>query len=103
MQAIIQVGSFQYKFSEGDTIDTHRLPDVEGSDITLDKVLLFVNKEDVRIGRPFLKDVKVMAKVVKHHLDKKVIAFKFRRRKNYSRKVGHRQQLTSLNITKISI
>ena len=102
MHAIVQVGPSQYKVTEGDVIDTNRLPEEEGAELTLDKVLLFVKEGDVRIGQPYLKDVKVKAKVLKHHLDKKLIAFKFRRRKNYARTRGHRQQLTALNITKIS-
>ena len=102
MHAIIQVGANQYKVSEGDTIDTNRLEGDEGKSITLDKVLFFAKENDIRVGKPYLKDVKVTAKVVKHGLDKKVIAFKFRRRKNYARTVGHRQKLTTLNITKIA-
>ena len=102
MHAIIQVGSAQHKVSEGDKIDTNRLPDEEGKNITLDQVLFFAKDNDIRIGQPFLKDVKVTALVLKHHLGEKLIAFKFRRRKNYAKKRGHRQQLTTLNITKIS-
>ena len=102
MHAIVQVGSVQHKVSEGDKIDINRLPDEEGKNITLDKVLFFAKDNDIRIGHPFLKDVKVTALVLKHHLGEKLIAFKFRRRKNYAKKKGHRQQLTTLNITKIS-
>ena len=102
MHAIIQVGANQYKVSEGDSIDTNRLESEEGKSVTLDKVLMFANDKDIRVGKPYLTDVKVTAKVVKHSLDKKVIAFKFRRRKNYARTVGHRQKLTTLNITQIA-
>ena len=102
MFAIVQVGSSQYKIKEGDTIDTCRLDQEEGKTITLDNVLLLVNEKDTRIGQPFLKDVKITAKILKHSLAAKVIAFKFRRRKHSSRKRAHRQQLTKLNITKIS-
>ena len=102
MHAIVQVGTNQYKISEGDFIDTNRLASDEGKSITLDKVLFFARDNDIRIGKPYLKDVEVTATIVKHGLDKKVIAFKFRRRKNYARTVGHRQRLTTLNITKIA-
>ncbi|MBZ0167345.1 MAG: 50S ribosomal protein L21, partial [Candidatus Omnitrophica bacterium] len=57
---------------------------------------------EVRIGRPYLKDVKVQAKVVRHLLDDKVIAFKYRKRKDSASKVGHRQRLTALSIEKIA-
>ena len=102
MYTVIQLGSSQYKVIEGDVIDAPRLNQKEGQDVVLDKVLMFAKGSDIRIGQPYLKDVKVTAKIIKHFLDRKVIAFKFRRRKNYSKKIGHRQLLTTLTITKIS-
>lgn len=102
MYAIIQVGSSQFKVSEGDMVDAHRLNEKEGKSITVDKVLLFAKGADVRIGQPYLKDVKVTAKVVKHDLDDKLIVYTYRKRKNSARKIGHRQKLTTLNITKIT-
>ena len=102
MYAIVQVGSSQYKVSEGDTIEAHRLSGDVGKSITIDKVLLFAEGPDVRIGQPFLNDVKVTAKVVAHEMEKKVVAFHFRRRKNSAKKTGHRRKQTVLNITKIS-
>lgn len=101
MYAVIELGSTQYKVKEGDLIETNRLKEEEGKDIFLDKVLLLENGGDLRVGQPYLEDVKIQAKVLKHSRGKKVIAFKFRRRKNYHRKKGHRQELTQLNITKI--
>ncbi len=102
MYAIVQVGSSQMKVSEGDVIDAHRVKEEAGKSITLDKVLLFAKGTDIRIGQPYLKDVKVTAKVVGHHSDDKVVAYKYRLRKKTARKVGQRQKLTALNITKIS-
>lgn len=102
MFAIIQIGSTQFKVSEGDVINANRMPDEKGASVVLDKVLMYVNGDDVRVGTPYLKDVKVTAKVGTHPRGPKVVAFKFRRRKNYARKVGHRQDLTALNITKIA-
>ena len=102
MYAIVQLGTNQYKVKEGDTIDANRLNEKEGKDLTFDKILLYVNGNDIRVGQPYLKDVSVTAKVVEHTKDKKVIAFKFRRRKESSTIRGHRQRLTALNITKIN-
>ena len=102
MYAVIQVGSSQIKVSEGDVIDAHRIAEETGKSITLDKVLMFAKGQDIRIGQPYLKDVKVTAKVVEHHADDKVVAYKYRRRKNSASKVGHRHKRTALNITKIS-
>ena len=101
MFAVIQVGSNQYKVSEGDVIEANRLENEEGKTLTLDQVLIYVHDKDIRIGKPFLKDVKVTAKVVAHTLDDKKVAFKFRCRKGVAKKHGHRQQLTALNISKI--
>jgi len=102
MYTIVQVGSSQYKVSEGDTIQVNRLEEKEGKTITLDQVLLYDDGKEVLVGHPHLKNVKVTAKVVKHFLGDKLIAYKFRRRKNYAKKRGFRAQLTTLNISKIS-
>ena len=103
MFAVVQIGSSQYKIVESDSIDVNKIEDEEGQSITLDKVLMYVQGDDVRIGQPFLKGVRVTAKVVRHFLDRKKVAFKFRRRKNSSSQRGHRQRLTAINITKISV
>ena len=88
--------------SEGDVIDAHRIKEETGKNVVLDKVLLFAKGSDIRIGQPYLKDVKVTAKVIEHHSGDKIVAYKYRKRKNSARKIGHRQKLTALNITKIS-
>jgi len=103
MFAVVQVGSAQFKVAEGDVIETQRVKSEEGKEITLDKVLLFAKGSDVRMGQPYIKDVKVKALVVDHGLGNKVIAFKYRRRKDSSSKRGHRSQLTTLQIKKIEI
>jgi large subunit ribosomal protein L21 len=100
--AIIQVGSSQVKVSEGDVIDAHSIGEEVGQDVILDKVLLFAKDADIRIGQPYLSDVKVTARVVEHDLNDKVVAFKYRKRKNSASKKGHRQKRTVLNITTIS-
>ena len=101
MFAVVEVGSSQFKVTEGDTIEVNQLETEKDKAITLDKVLMFVNDSDIRIGQPYLKGIKITANVVKHYRGKKVVAFKFRRRKHYSKKTGHRRDLTALSITKI--
>ncbi len=101
MYAIVQLGSFQYKVSEGDTIEAQLMDGKENSNIILNQVLLLDDGSSVKIGQPFLKNVKITAKIVRRHLADKVISFKYRRRKNSSWKKGHRQKLITLNITKI--
>lgn len=102
MYAIVQVGSFQYKVSEGDTIETQLLEKKEGEDITFDKVVLLCDNSTVKIGQPFLKDAKVLAKVVRHNLASKVLSYKYRPKKDSAWKKGHRQKLTTLTVTKIA-
>ncbi len=102
MYAIIQVGSEQFKVCEGDVIEVNRLDAKPGKNYSADKVLLFAEGNKVQVGQPFLKDVTVTAKVEDHPRGDKVIAFKFRRRKSSSKKIGHRQDLTRMTITKIA-
>ena len=100
--AIVQLGSRQYKVSQGDSIDTALIHDKEGASVTWDKVLLFANGSTVKVGQPYVKGIKVTAKVIRHFKADKVISFKYRRRKDSLWKKGHRQRLTTLNITKIA-
>ena len=101
MYAIVQVGSLQYKVSEGDIIDVQKLDQEAGKSILLDKVLLYAKGQTVQIGQPHLKDVKVTAKVIGEIKDEKVFSFKYKKRKNTSWRKGHRQKLTALTIEKI--
>ncbi len=100
MYAIVQVGSQQYKVSEGDIVSVQKLDD-KGPSVRLEKVLLFEDGDTVKIGQPFLDDVKVTASIVAQEKDDKVVSFKYSKRKNTSWKKGHRQKLTTLKISKI--
>jgi large subunit ribosomal protein L21 len=102
MYAVVKIGSLQYKVAEGETVHAFRLGDDEGKGITLDKVLLYANGSDIRVGQPYLKDVKVTATVARHFKDDKVMSFQFKKRKGVRVKKGYRQALTAINITKIS-
>ena len=102
MFAVVQVGNSQYKVSEGDCIKANRLDFDKGQSIVLDKVLLYSDGKNVKLGRPYLKDVEIKAIVVNLMRAPKVIAFKYRKRKDSARTHGHRQDLTVLKIAKIS-
>jgi large subunit ribosomal protein L21 len=102
MFAVVQVGNSQYKVSEGDVIKANRLDFDKGQDIVLDKVLLYSDGKDVKIGKPYLKDVQIKAQVLDLIRAPKVIAFKYRKRKDSARTHGHRQDLTTVKIAKIS-
>lgn len=101
MYAIIQVGSYQYKVQEGTKIEIERLDAEKGKQIPIEQVLVFAKEDDLRVGQPFLKDVKVTAEVVEQTRDEKKIAFKYRLRKDSASKRGHRQNLTVLAIKSI--
>jgi large subunit ribosomal protein L21 len=100
MYAIVQVGSQQYKITEGDTISVQRLEKGDKS-IQLDQVLFYEDGATVKVGSPFLSDVKVKADVIAEAKDNKAVSFKYSKRKNTSWKKGHRQKLTILKIAKI--
>jgi large subunit ribosomal protein L21 len=100
--AIIKTGGRQYRVAEGDTIDVDLLVTEAGKQIVLSDVLLYADGENVTHGGP-IEGAKVTAQVVEQRKDKKIIAFKFKRRKGYHRTVGHRRKLTRLKIKSISL
>lgn len=103
MYAIIEVGAKQYRITEGDTIDVEKQDAKESEEIVLDKVLLVSKDDQVLIGQPYVKEAKVKAEILKHFKAKKVISYKYRRRKSSHWKKGHRQSLTRLKIKEILI
>ncbi len=100
---IVEQGGKQYRASEGDTIEVDRLPNEVGEAVTLEKVLLSVDKKDVKIGTPSIKGAKVQAKVLEHFKGRKILVFKYRPRQRYRVKSGHRQQYTRLLIESIEL
>jgi large subunit ribosomal protein L21 len=101
--AIIKTGGRQYRVAEGDTIDVDLLDVEPGKSATFGQVLLYADGDKVTHGDPLISDVKVTGEVVEQRKDKKVIAFKFKRRKGYHRTVGHRRKLTRVKIKSISL
>ncbi|MGZ3418578.1 MAG: 50S ribosomal protein L21 [Polyangiales bacterium] len=101
MFAVIQTGGKQYRVAEGDKLRVEKLTGDVGAKVTFDKVLL-IGGESVKVGTPLVSGAKVSAEIVAQGRDKKLIVFKFRRRKNYRRKAGHRQPFTELKITGVS-
>jgi len=101
MYAVIKTGGKQFRVSQGDTLDVEKLTGEVGEQVALDTVLFIGGNGEVKIGAPTLTDAKVTAEIVEHRLAKKIIVFKKKRRKGYSRKQGHRQRLTRLKILDI--
>src|SRR5213083_971513 len=101
--AIIKTGGRQYRVAEGDTIDVDLLDVDAGKTATFGEVLMFADGKNITHGDPLISGAKVTAEVVEQRKDKKVIAFKYKRRKGYHRTVGHRRKLTRVKIKSISV
>ncbi|HIY73033.1 MULTISPECIES: 50S ribosomal protein L21 [Intestinimonas] len=101
MHAIIETGGKQYKVAEGDTLFIEKLPVEAGDTVTFDKVLAVLDGDKATFGAPVVDGAKVTASVVKNGKGKKVIVFKYKPKKGYRRKQGHRQPYTKVTIGKI--
>lgn len=102
MQAIFVTGGKQYKVSEGDVIYVEKLS-AENENITFDNVLMLIDGANTTIGTPKVSGASVSAKIVKNGKSKKILVFKYKPKKNYRRRQGHRQPYTKLQIEKISV
>jgi large subunit ribosomal protein L21 len=100
--AIIKTGGRQYRVAEGDTIDVDLLDVEVGKTATFGDVLMHADGEKITHGSP-IDGAKVTAEVLEQRKDKKVIAYKFKRRKGYHRTVGHRRKLTRVKIKSINV
>ena len=103
MYAVIDIGSFQFKVAEGDIIDAPKLDQDVGQKFDLDKVLLVADGENVKVGDPYVKGATVSLEVVRQFRDQKDHKFIYRKRKDWRKKQGHRQELTALKVAKISV
>jgi large subunit ribosomal protein L21 len=101
MYAIVDSGGKQYKVQEGEILRVEKLAGEVGDDVSFDKILMFSDGENVNIGTPLLEDVAVSGHIVEQGKAKKIIVFKYKRRKRYRRKQGHRQQFTAIKIDSI--
>jgi len=101
MFAIVETGGKQFRVEEGRSLKVAKLDVQAGSELTLDKILLVGTGADVTIGQPFVAGATVQCEVVEHGRDKKIIIFKKKRRKDYRRTQGHRQDYTTLKVKSI--
>ncbi len=102
MYAVIDLAGKQFTVKPEESIRVPLLDVEVGSTIQCDNVLLYSDGEDVRVGNPMLDGIKVTAEVMSHGRDKKIVVFKMKRRKNYRRKNGHRQDYTLIRIKEIN-
>lgn len=103
MYAIIEACGKQYKVSKGDVVFFEKLEAEEGKTVKFDKVVLVSDDKIIEVGTPYVKGAKVEGKVVAHGKGKKIIVFKYKAKKNYRRKQGHRQPYTKVEITSIKM
>lgn len=101
MYAIVETGGKQYRLAEGQLVDVEKLDGEPDAEVVLDKVLLVEKDGDVKVGTPHVSGAKVIAKVVKQAKAPKVLVFKYKPKKRYRKKFGHRQPYTRLQVEKI--
>jgi large subunit ribosomal protein L21 len=103
MYAIVETGGKQYRVQPGQTIQVERLPAIVGDSVTLDRVLMVADGEEVTVGRPTVEGAAVQATVVGEGKARKVVIYKYLPRHRYRRKKGHRQLFTRLRIESIEL
>lgn len=102
MYAVIETGGKQHKVTEGEILKIEKLDAEVGSEVTFDKVMMIRQDEQVTVGQPYVENASVTAEVLEQGKAKKVIVFKYKRKKNYQRKKGHRQLYTAVRIKAIA-
>ena len=98
MYAVIETGGKQYRVSEGDVITVEKLNVEDGANVELDKVLILGEGNDIQVGTPYIDGAKIMGRVVENGKAKKVVIFKYKSKKDYRKKQGHRQPYTMIEI-----
>ncbi len=101
MYAVVATGGKQYKVQQGDVLRVEKLAGEVGAEVAFEKVLMFSDGENVQIGQPVVEGAVVKGHIIEQGKSKKVIVFKYKRRKRYRRKQGHRQQYTAVKIDAI--
>ena len=101
MYAVVATGGKQYKVEEGDVLRFEKLAGDVGSPIAFDNILVYSDGENVKIGQPGVDGVTVHGQIVAQGKSKKILVFKYKRRKRYRRKQGHRQPFTAVRIDRI--
>jgi len=102
MYAVIETGGKQYRVQEGDTIFIEKLDGNQGDTVNFEKVLLLSDESDVKVGKPYVEGATVNASILEQGKAKKIIVFKFKAKKDYRKKQGHRQPYTKVKIEKIN-
>ncbi len=103
MYAIIKTGGKQYRVQQGDTLQVEKIKGEEGSEIQFNDVLMYSDGEQITLGEPVIETAMVKAHILDQGKKKKIIVFKYKRRKGYRRTRGHRQNYTAVKIDSIEV
>ncbi len=103
MYAVIKTGAKQHKVSEGDILSVEKLDGVKGDEVVFSEVLMVSDDKEIKVGKPFVDGAKVVGEIVAQKKGPKITVYHMKRRKGFHKKTGHRQNLTSMKIKKISI
>jgi len=101
MYAVVRTGGKQYRVSKGDKLKIEKIPGQAGEDVNFDDILMIGGGEDVKVGTPRIDGATVSARILEQDRSKKIVVFKFKRRKGYKRTQGHRQFYTRVEIAGI--
>jgi large subunit ribosomal protein L21 len=101
MYAIVNTGGKQYRVKEGDILRIEKISGDVGAEVKFDQVLMVSDGETVNVGQPLIEKANVQAHIIEQGKLKKILVFKYKRRKRYRRKKGHRQQFTAVQIDSI--
>jgi large subunit ribosomal protein L21 len=99
--AIVQVGAHQYRVEENTVFDVQRFDLTDNKEVRLDKVLFVQNDDSAQVGQPFVQNTTVVCDAIGEIKQPKVISFKFKKRKGYRKKIGHRQRVVRLKVKAI--
>jgi len=102
MYVIVETGGKQYRMSPGQSFVVEKLEGQVGEEVIFDRVLALVENEETEVGQPFLGSVQVKGRILEHGKGKKIIVFKYKPKKNYRRKKGHRQPFTRVRVEEIA-
>jgi large subunit ribosomal protein L21 len=103
MYAIVEISGKQYKVTEGSILNVDKL-NIEGKEVVFDRILLVATENEIKVGKPTVENVKIKAEILDKEIKgKKIVVFKWKRRKGYRRKKGHRQKYTKIKILSIQL
>jgi large subunit ribosomal protein L21 len=102
MYAVIKTGGKQYRVSPGDEVRIEKVAGNTGDEVHFDHVLLTSDGEQTRVGQPYVENSKVVGRIIRHGKNRKIVVFKYKRRKGYRKKQGHRQSFSLVRIEEIS-